>query len=68
MSLSANRIPLRRDTRMVLCEPSFFASLVHFCTIERGSDPARAPSRIGDHDLVDRTSRRQTVGAAVEIK
>jgi hypothetical protein len=56
---SANQLP---------CEPAFFCEPVHFCTIERSSDPAHPPSRIGDHDLVDRAFRRQTVGAAVEIK
>jgi hypothetical protein len=47
-------------------EPCFLRAL--FCTIEGSSDPARPPSRIGDHDLIDRAFRRQTVGAGVEIK
>jgi hypothetical protein len=46
---------------------SFFASQhflqAFFCTIERSSDPARWPSRIGNHDLLDSASRRQTVAA-----
>jgi len=46
------------------CQPAFFASPLIFA---RSNDPARQPSWIGDHDLIDRASRRQTVGAAVEM-